>query len=455
MAQTFTSASQPITSAEISAASQPTSHSHPGEATDLLDLKLPPELLKLIAQHQASGQLTELLNRPLQPTPAVKAVAKAGRLTARSRSQPNILKSKGVSTYARGMSALPTPRPVPQPLEATLYWPPPIKARARRAAQATKGKATAAMPVVADARGNCAQDATSLSGVPRVTARPSAPSQAIAVASTASTVPPVVAARSSPFWGERAKTIPMPALTKSVSEQALAISQLPGLRHLPVSTIEKLLPRVRGHGAAEEAKRQGSSKSSTPHESPRPQHLEAPEAPTREPHPAAQLPESVPPLNPPVFPECWSMTNFPTWVPGTMLPAAEPSCGPEQPSANSQMFGQLPELIKNHKTPCNTTTVEQQNTEVEPFAAPEFLLDFGFDYSPAVEEQSETQIALPTYEDIERSLSALPNHPGHFTEPERDVIVDVAETRDRARFNVEFLDESWKGLVDFEGSVGV
>ena len=133
----------PSSSQRISPSSNPLLY----DSTNVSDLNLPPNTLKILAQSQASesGRLAPLplaiLDRPTgQLTQTAKLVTgtMAKRTTSRSRSQPNMLKYGSVSAYAQGA---PASSSLPQPREGVQRQPPPDKIHARRAARAAKSKA--------------------------------------------------------------------------------------------------------------------------------------------------------------------------------------------------------------------------------------------------------------------------------------------------------------------------
>ena len=126
------------------------------DSTNVLDLNFPPNILKILAQSQASGRLAPLpiLDRLTgQPPQTAKSrlVTMEKRTTARSHSQPNMLRSGSVSADAQGA---PASLSLPQPREGVQRRPPPDKIHARRAARAAKSKAKASPPVVAQGPDN-------------------------------------------------------------------------------------------------------------------------------------------------------------------------------------------------------------------------------------------------------------------------------------------------------------
>ncbi|KAI0004453.1 hypothetical protein BJV74DRAFT_881054 [Russula compacta] len=286
--------------------------------TGLLGLKLPPKALKIIAQCKASGRFPALLDHVLakktQPSPShgAKSIATARRPTARWGSQPNRLKFGHMSAYAR-VGGVPVAKPVPQPLDAAYYQPPPVKARVRRVALAARSKARAtATPMVIDGPESpltsipsssiLAATASLPATQPGAGAAPTALSQYMVTLSTDSTRPaPTV------FWGGRINGPSIPALKAGPSsnlERAKEISRIPGLGGIPIKLIQRLLPRIekrrnsRAEGDAGISGTGGSgSCQSTADENLLPPVMEAitTEGP-KLPH-TAWIPESIPPAD--------------------------------------------------------------------------------------------------------------------------------------------------------------
>ncbi len=145
------------------------SHSQLLDATAFLGLDLPQNAMNVIAQRGTLGRLPPaLLNsrQAVQPPPvqgASKSVTTARTHSiARSHPQPNALKSRGSSAYARGV---PISKPIPQPSEAVHYQSPPLKARIRR----TKSKATKAPIAGASTSASESQPETSHLAMARAT----------------------------------------------------------------------------------------------------------------------------------------------------------------------------------------------------------------------------------------------------------------------------------------------
>jgi hypothetical protein len=79
----------------------------------------------------------------------------------------------------------------------------------------------------------------------------------------------------------------------------------------------------------------------------------------------------------------------------------------------------------------------------------ECLLDL--EYSLSVEgAQGDTGHGLPTRENFEGPLCALPDNLGSSAESGRDGFMGEAGTEDINQFVSGFLDDGWEGFVDFE-----
>jgi hypothetical protein len=254
------SASQPFTptascavpqfpQASSSQGALPSSHPRLYDTTNVLDLNLPPNALKILAQSQASGRLPPLFDCPTgQPIRTAKSVAVTKRTTARSHSRPNTLKSGTVSAYPQG---LPASSLVPRPCEGAQGLPPPAKIRARLSAKAAKSKAKESTRAVTQgpdntipSRSDRAQSASQLPFIFSSIAQ-AASSRAESLLPITYTGPPA-AALSSTAWGEQGKNMSMPTLQPDpwVSATAKKISERFGFDGLPLSLIEQLLPGV-------------------------------------------------------------------------------------------------------------------------------------------------------------------------------------------------------------------
>ena len=106
-----------------------------------LDLNLPPNALRAIAQGQASGRLSVLQNHYAgQPDGAgnLKLVAAGKPTTVQSHPHPTMLKSVSASANALGV---PEAEPIVQSPRATLHQSPRVKVRARSGKSKAKGTA--------------------------------------------------------------------------------------------------------------------------------------------------------------------------------------------------------------------------------------------------------------------------------------------------------------------------
>ncbi|KAH9992231.1 hypothetical protein BJV74DRAFT_795823 [Russula compacta] len=353
-------------------------------ATKLLGLKLPPNALKVIAQCQASGRFSALLNPPPGNT---KSIATARRRpTVRSHSQPNMPKSGHASAHARA-GWVPKAKPVPQPPDATHYQPPPVKARARRVAQAARSKA-------------------------RATARPM-----------------VVDGPESPL-----------ILTSSLLERAQEISRLPGLGGIPIKLIQSVLPMIEEHskpwveGDAGTWRAGGSGSSrATVDENPLPTVMEESTAEAPELPYTASIPEQHEPFPPAWQPElgpmtgAWDWRNTLDW--DFLLEVTAPLM---EPPVEARI----------------TDVVDEESGGQEPSAALEHLLDL--EYNAAVKAaRSETRISPPTREESERSLCPRPNGAGRSTEFGCGADIVEAEMGKLGKFGASLQDDDWEGFIDF------
>src|SRR5260221_5186691 len=112
MASPFPSTSEQITptpscvdleSLLLSSSQGPLQSSYLGiyDATNALDLRLPPNALRILAQGQASGRLPVLLNNHAgQPAGTVESVVVGKPTTMGSHSRPTTLRSVSVSVYS-------------------------------------------------------------------------------------------------------------------------------------------------------------------------------------------------------------------------------------------------------------------------------------------------------------------------------------------------------------------
>ncbi|KAH9954404.1 hypothetical protein BC827DRAFT_1242876 [Russula dissimulans] len=349
MAHLFPSTSQPLPSSAICAIPQPSSHSisTSADGMNLNDLMLPPEV-----------------------------AATTKRTTARSHSHLGIPKPNGPSTYARPAMI---PKPVPQPLDAARYQPPPMKARARRV---PRGKARAVpMPVIAER-----WDSNGAEHIP-----PFDPQRCTATQPSRS-------------WTDLAKIIsdPTQQSTLSNAELARAVREQPDLSGLPVEFIEGALARLRG--AAGENKNGGPSEASAHwhQENPRPVYMDAPRTNMSPVVP----PVSVPEMDQPSFSGFFSLTPSPE-SPPSMAPttvAVDPPCETQRSPATLNPLWVFEELVQNETTSVATATQETNAEEEHRGALPVVpLFDFDFQFG------FEGHMSIPpaTYEEIERNLNTI------------------------------------------------
>ncbi|KAI0297335.1 hypothetical protein BC826DRAFT_1001309 [Russula brevipes] len=372
-------------------------------------LKFPPDMLRILAQYQASGLLSPLLNSLPQPTPS-------RRPAALLHPQPTVPKSRRPSARPRGVPIL-NPGSAPRPAKATRYQPPPVKARARRAALAKSRARQATTYSIHDGQANSA-------GASKICT----------------------------------KSLSMPALRTEqwIAERAKQISQSPGLHCLPVPLIKECLAKMMGITAEDQQPRSNNSRvtdagapSSRLEASNRlavqenlsPPVVEMPEkgvlpAPHSSELPGSSVQTKKPQSFPPVervesasttatgFPEWWSMSDLPPWM--TLLLETSPTSEVEDPARKA-----IPSVA----------TVQGQNVEADPSAVLESILNF-MGSSVMEAGRSETEIA-PTHEDS-MSLRAPPNNLGR--NPGADNIW-VGEQRE---FPSGLLDENWEEFVNFD-----
>src|SRR6266850_3649087 len=242
----------------------PPSFQHPlPDATNFLDLRLPPNTLRVLAESQASGRLPELFNGPAgQPVRTAKTVAATKRKTVRFNSQPSMWKAGSASTIPRGM---PPPRQVSQLPEVVQpqSQPPPVKARARRVARAAKSRKTTTgfsqqPATTTPSWRDDAQSASQKTYIPASTAQAAAP-QVEATPISMHAGPSAIAELSAASWGEgvhgEGKSTQDRGLFSWATATAAQISHHCGLDSLPLDLIEQVLPRFRaclnesGHSA--------------------------------------------------------------------------------------------------------------------------------------------------------------------------------------------------------------
>ena len=437
------------------------------DVANMLGLNLPPNALKVLSQCQASGRLSELANSSAQsanaPAPAARRTTKAKRTTARSHTQP-IIKSGGASPYARGV---PTPKAVPQPLEAAQYQPPPVKARARRAAQAAESKAKEApsptiwgLPAAVERLAYAASWGDRAKSVSFPTLQPAggAGKAGQLPATAVSAGPSRAPTRPTTPSGDRLKSASLPALQRPTPQgstrAAASLSQ--------ASLIDRLLPRLRGivDAAAAHPKRSNtwvagdapalgtmtSSSNNNPlalYEPPFPPTMEMPEEET--------LDVELPMIEQPVMEE-------PTTSPLTTATAhrAESESSTTRrshPSVSLRTFKDL-EASLRRENPCTATP---ESVHEEPSAALDRILDL--EWSQVLQAgRGAAQTAPLTRAEIEMSLFpsiTTPTDLDYATDLEHDVEMADAEIDELLRLALNLLDENWLGFVDFEGYHGV
>ena len=435
------------------------------DVANRLGLNLPPIALKILSEAQASGRLSELAKSQSLEVPApARQTTKAKRTTARSHTQPNLIKSGGASSYARGV---PAPKAVPQPLEAVKYQPPPVKARARRAALT-------------------AESNVKKSPSPTIGGFPSVMEQLASIRDAS--------------WGDRAKSMSLPTLqlagamgkarrsqvpTSAASSCAPTRPTTPSSDHLKSTSlhalqqpapqrslrasaslsqaniIERLLPRMSG---IIEAARPPLKKSNT---------WMAGDVPVPEKTANSSTSTSPLALYEPPFPPTMEMPEVETSneeLPMTEQPAMETllltttttdraEAGPPKVVPSNTIQRHLSVSLQTFEDLEACIDIPESVPEEEPCAALDRILDL--ELSQVLQaERGTAQPAPLTRTDIEMSLLPLlnttPTDLGYTSSGlERDVEMADTEMDDLLRFAVNLLDESWAGFVDFEGNYGI
>lgn len=444
----------------------PRSDPHLQDVANILGLSLPPNALKVLSQCHASGRLSQLANSSAQsvisPAPAARRKTRAKRTTARSHTQPNPIRSgEGASPYARGV---PIPKAVAQPLEAAQYQPPPVKARARRAALAAESKAKEApSPTIWGLPGAVEQlaytaylgDRAKSVSFPTLQSAGGAGQSQNEVMLSASVGPSCAPTRPTTPCGDRLKSASLPALqqptTQGPTRAAASLSQ--------ASLIDRLLPRLRGivDAAAAHPKRgntwvagdplalgtttSGSSNSSLSlYEPPFPPTMEFPEAETLDVE-----------LDTVERPAMEGLTTSPLNTTTEHRAEFEPPTTTRRshPSVSLRTFSDLEALLRLE----NPYAAIPEPVQEEPSAALDRILDL--DLSRILQaERGAAQTAPITRAEIEMSLfpsETTPTDLACTTDLERDVEMADAEINDLLRHALDLLDESWVGFVDFEG----
>ncbi|KAF8270917.1 hypothetical protein EI94DRAFT_1797523 [Lactarius quietus] len=435
------------------------------DVANLLGLNLPPNALRVLSEAQAAGRLSDLTNSQLAkvPAPATRRTTKAKRTTARSHTQPNLIKFGGTSSYARGV---PTPKAVPQPLEAVQYQPPPVKARARRAALAAESKAKEApspsvieQPACNGSWGNRAKSMSLPTLQPAAAAGKAvqSPTEVMVPTPASSAETPRAPTRPSTPSGDHLKSASLPALRQPAprgsTRAAASLSQ--------VNVIGKLLPRMSGIleavGAppkrsntwvAGDAPARGDtasgSTSTSPlalYEPPFPPTLEVPEAEAFD----MELP-MIDMIEQPVMEEPTAAHGTEAVPPETGLSTTIRS----QPSVSLQTFEDLEALFRQE----NPYTTIPESVEEDPCAALDRILDL--ELSQVLQTELEVAQTAPlTRAEIDMSLVppliTAPTDPIYTTDLERDVEMADPEIDDLLRLAFDLLDESWIGFVNLEG----
>ena len=207
--------------------------------TNAMDLSIPPNALRVLAQGHASGRLPMPLNIYAgPPAGTVESVAPGIPTTVESYSQPDptMFRSVSTSTHSFGMVVA---EPITQSPATTLDQDQPSrdKVRARRAPRKGKSKARTivsrgpAHTTMASYRGDCTQSAP-------LTNKTTSATQA--VSSRGEATPTTAFAGSS----EVAKSTmqPFPWATATSKE---IVSRLPELNNIPLTLIDDVLPQLR------------------------------------------------------------------------------------------------------------------------------------------------------------------------------------------------------------------
>ena len=431
------------------------------DMANLFGLNLPPITLQVLSEARASGRLSEIaIPKAAHVPPPTKrtSTAKSKRTTTRAHTQPNLIKSGGLSSYAQ---EVPTRKAVSQPIEAVHYQPPPVKARARRAALAAESKTKEA-------------PSPSTWGLPPVTEQP---------AYTTS-------------WGNRAKSMSMPTLQSGKVGQSRNVSMLPSATasscaptrpstpsgdrlksaSLPPSQeniIDQILPRMKGvldaargvpkrsrtwvagdaPALGETTSSSGSGSSSKSplalYEPPFPPTMEMPEVET--------LDSEQPMIS----------TEVPAASPSTTTTEHNVEVGPLEtessttieslPIVEFQTFDDLKAFFWGENS-CNW--IPEPEIEEDPCAALDRILDL--ELSQVLESACGATQTAPvpvTREEIELSLCpqsiTTPTNMDYATGLGHDVEMADADIDDLLRHAVNLLDESWVGFVDFDGFQGI
>ncbi|KAI0306864.1 hypothetical protein B0F90DRAFT_1665240 [Multifurca ochricompacta] len=464
--------------------SLPNSHPCLEDTANMLNLNLPPNAMKVLAQCQAAGRLPAQINSPAQTSALpVTPTTTARRPTAKSYSQPNMLKPGGASPYARGV---PVPKSVPQPLEAASHQPPSVKARARREAQA---KAKAPPPAA-------------VTGMSTAQARPTTSwdnrQKRVAQAGrfqagSAARVPPISGLSMAPThpgtpWGDRSAhsyqrfatciyyrgTIESPDPARhpngrrhpeecvvAQSDAKLAAATEDGdtsatfcARNIPTSLIDRLLVRLTDGAAGPAAPKRSHTWVGGDTE----RTMRSPLAPSTN-----LLPAMGPYM---VGPTVTGQSTLGQPLGGPSGDFQFQLDSEHLPIMPPQMLEELALRIRQEKEKDLALLIQQEMEKegypgfnfldpmvptvegTQPSAALERILDLEFN-SVVQSGRDEARIAPPSRAEIERSLLmslAPPTDTNHPTESEGD-----ARIGELVQYAVDLLDESWTGFVDFKG----
>ena len=150
-----------------------------------------------------------------------------------------------------------------------------------------------------------------------------------------------------------------------------------------------------------------------------------------------------------------TMDAIPGWeMLATGLSTVEaPTSEPELPPATSQMLGEF-DVIQSGGSNVTTPVSEKNDGEEPSSAAGEYIFDI--EHSLSVEAaRSETPLAVPAQEDIERSFGALPNNLSPSAESRREVLMGEAGADEFDKVMNDILNRGWESFVDFDGLGGV
>jgi hypothetical protein len=352
-------------------------------ATNHLDLKLPQNTLQVLAPGQASRSIPVLFNGPAGLSVRTgKTFSATKRTGVRSHIQPHVWKTGGGSAYARGV---PTAPPVSQLAEVPKFQPPPAKARARRAKGATKSKVSQQPAITTPSRGG--KQGASQTNFGQVSATQTAAPQVEAALFPAHTGPSAAAVPPAASWGAGEETTPRSTL-KPLSwetDSAAEISQRCGLDGLPLELIDRVLPRLRAFLRASE------SSTSTDARKTNTDQVQAPNASALQTAPSSGMEESE------LLATMQLLAEFrPPTQPTASLSAEDP--GLESLSARLLSPEELDLLLWGQGSAVAEPSMEDSS------AVMEYLRHL--EHSQEIEGgQREFPMALPTYDDAERTTS--------------------------------------------------